>query len=510
MRSSLPSIVIKLRPRYRLRRVQGWGANLSWRLTVLGRLPGLVDVLKREFGSQSHTGLRSVGEADRLGAILRAHVRRVAGLPAVPPSPAETDDLVRELRFLWANARLLKPYFRAMASRRVLYSGQCYYNTFYLSRAMRERGWRSDVLSWDANPGNAIFYHGEDFRFSSEEPYRIERDLEFYVASLYRYDVYHFSNVKGICFGFPLQEWLSPRLGQHAEIHLLRKLGKKICYTNNGCQDGVLQSSFAKWGPESVCGICRWQTHPEVCGDEKNRAWGEFRNSVTDYQCLLGGNRADFNCAPTVHEAPEAYCLDPSVWDPLMRIPEEYRLAPPPEGTVRLYHAVGNMAARTRDDGVNVKSTHVYLPLIKKLRAEGMKLELLQPENIPNKELRFLQMQADIFLDMLTFGWFGANAREAMMLAKPVICYLRPEWITSLRKEIPDYADELPIVSATPDTVESVLRELIENPEKRKEIGRKSRKFAMKWHSNDYAAERFDEIYSRLLTGDPLLNKIYA
>ena len=30
-----------------------------------------------------------------------------------------------------------------------------------------------------------------------------------------------------------------------------------------------------------------------------------------------------------------------------------------------------------------------------------------------------------------------------------------------MRKEIPDYVDELPVVSATPDTVETVLRELI-------------------------------------------------
>ena len=34
---------------------------------------------------------------------------------------------------------------------------------------------------------------------------------------------------------------------------------------------------------------------------------------------------------------------------------------------------------------------------------------------VPNKEVRFYQVQADIFLDMLTYGFFGATAREAMM-----------------------------------------------------------------------------------------------
>ena len=84
---------------------------------------------------------------------------------------------------------------------------------------------------------------------------------------------------------------------------------------------------------------------------------------------------------------------------------------------------------------------------------------------------------------MLTYGFFGATAREAMMLGKPVVCYLRPEWLESMRAEIPDYVDELPVVSATPETVRDVLIDLIEHPEKRAELGRRSREFAVKWHS---------------------------
>jgi glycosyltransferase involved in cell wall biosynthesis len=159
---------------------------------------------------------------------------------------------------------------------------------------------------------------------------------------------------------------------------------------------------------------------------------------------------------------------------------------------------------------VNVKSSHVYLPLIDKLNADGLRLELISPHDVPNKDVRFLQMQADIILEMLTFGWLGANAREAMMLGKPVICYIRPEWLEDLRREIPDYAAELPIVSATPETVEAVLRDLIANPEKRQEIGQRSREFAIKWHSSSFGAKRFDEIYSKLLLGDPMLLDEYS
>ena len=90
---------------------------------------------------------------------------------------------------------------------------------------------------------------------------------------------------------------------------------------------------------------------------------------------------------------------------------------------------------------------------------------------MPNRGLRFYQAQADIFVDMLTYGFFGATAREAMMLGKPVVCYLRPEWLETMRAEIPDYVDELPVVSASPDSIRDVLVDLISDPEKRAEFG---------------------------------------
>ena len=108
-------------------------------------------------------------------------------------------------------------------------------------------------------------------------------------------------------------------------------------------------------------------------------------------------------------------------------------------------------------------------------------------------------LTASLNFFMLTVGFFGANVREAMMLGKPAICYLRPEWLDNIRREIPDYVDELPVISATPDTIYSVMIDLIQNPERRLAIGRKSREFAMKWHSAKAGAYRLDKIYRELL-----------
>ena len=385
----------------------------------------------------------------------------------------------------------------------VLYAGPAYYNTWYLSRELRKRGWTADVLQWDTNPALAHFYHGEDFRLEGERRRDLGRHLGFYLRALRRYDIFHFTGVNGIRFSHLLQGFVADKLRPGDEIRLLKRLGKKVVYSGNGCLDGVAQSSFAAWGETPVCLDCPWLTEPEVCSDDRNLAWGRFRNSVADFQVLMGANRVDYNTDPRCHEVPEFYCLDPDFWKPDLEIPAEHRIDLPKE-RVKIYHAVGNFADRSDPRTFrNIKSTHIYAPLVEQLKEEGHDVELLFFQNVPNRELRYYQVQADIVVDMLTFGWYGANVREALMLGKPVVCYLRPEWLATMREEIPEFVDELPIVSATPETVHHVLVDLVENPDKRAAIGRRSREFALKWHSDRAAGDRFDRIYGGLLEGRP-------
>lgn len=384
----------------------------------------------------------------------------------------------------------------------VIFAGQAYYNAWYLSRELRKLGWKADVLNWDENPASQIYYHGEDFKFQYKHQYDLYINLCFYLKALLQFDVYHFSNTHGMQFGATLSNWFKERLGESYEIHFIKSVNKKIVYSNNGCLDGVSQTAFSKWGPDSVCDICVWKNEALVCCDERNLTWGAFRNHIADYQCLFGGNRADFNDSPLVHEVPEFYCLNDQLWHPDIVIPDTFKLKRKTKNSLFVYHTVGNKKDRTNEKGINIKSSHIYLPLIEKLNQEGMDIELISPEGIPNKDIRYYQVQADIFLDMLTYGWYGATAREAMMLGKPVVCYIRPEWLESLRQELPECADTLPIISATPETAEMIIRDLINNPEKRMEIGRKSREFCLRWHSDTVSAKRFDEIYTRLLQGD--------
>jgi hypothetical protein len=382
---------------------------------------------------------------------------------------------------------------------RVLFAGQSYYHAWYLSRELRKLGWKADVLNWDPNSGHELYYHGEDFRLHYRGPVDVFRHALFYARSIPRYDIFHFSNAHCMTFSSTLQELAKRLFGEASEIRLLKRLGKKIVYSNNGCLDGVLQSSFDAWGPEPTCEICPWRHEPTICSDERNRAWGELRNSLADYQINAGGNRVDFNDDPSVHEVPEFYCLDADFWRPDLLVPTNYRLSYP-ESTVKLYHSVGNASTRVvAGTHQSLKSTHIYVPLVEQLKAEGRDVELVYFTDVPNRQLRFYQAQTDVVCDMLTVGWFGANVREGMMLGKPAVCFLRPSWIENVRREVPDYVEELPVVNATPETVHDVLVELLEDPARRQELGERGREFAVKWHSSQAAARRLDGIYSELL-----------
>jgi glycosyltransferase involved in cell wall biosynthesis len=469
----------------------------------------LIRELEEIYQGISEEKKRYVGEQlpEEIQVLWREELRRCIAINARCQNASEhpsRDECNKEFRTLLKYSKYIEPVMNALRSKRVFFSGQCYYNNWYLSRELRNIGWKADLYNWSLGAANQIFYHGQDIQLIDDGGDLVLQEYNIFLNSIYAYDVVHFSNAYGINYGSELNVYIASEFAANEEIFLLKSLGKKLVYTNNGCLDGVSQLSFSRWGDEPICNLCRWQDEPLVCNNKKNLDWGYFKKRVIDYQCLLGGNRVDFNSLPTVHESPEAYCLDADIWRPDIVIPAEHTIGTYAisqasrngrDAVVNLYHAVGK----------NIKSTNIYLPLIEKLKAQGLRLTLTNPKDMPNLTIRYYQLQSDIVLEMLEYGWFGANAREAMMLGVPVICYIRPEWLESLRAELPEYANELPIVSATPDTIETVLTDLIENPLKRAEIGKRSREFMMKWHDSKPAAQRMDAIYTKLLANDRLL-----
>ena len=177
---------------------------------------------------------------------------------------------------------------------------------------------------------------------------------------------------------------------------------------------------------------------PDVCSDERNLAWGELRNSLADYQVNCRRQPRGLQRRPARPRGARVLLPRPRRLAARPAGAAELPAPVSPTSTCKLYHAVGNaqkrVAARSRQ---SLKSTHIYFPLVEQLKAEGRDVELIYFTDVPNRDVRYYQAQADVVCDMLTFGWFGANVREAMMLGKPAVCYLRPAWIENVRARDP-------------------------------------------------------------------------
>ncbi len=114
---------------------------------------------------------------------------------------------------------------------------------------------------------------------------------------------------------------------------------------------------------------------------------------------------------------------------------------------------------------------------------------------MPVDATREIYERADIVVDQLLIGAYGQFALEGMALGRPVLCYLNPRFAA----HHPEWA-EVPIVSATPDTILDVLRELVRDPKRREELGSRGPDVVRRYHSLEAVGAHMAAIYSRLWT----------
>ncbi|WP_298363194.1 hypothetical protein [uncultured Bradyrhizobium sp.] len=384
--------------------------------------------------------------------------------------------------------------------RSVLFIHNCYYNYFYLAAALRRRGWDAISASIEnPNGPNAKFYHGEDLNLFDPDPERFQRRLfDFFAEVEDRFGMVHFHGV-GCMSIFPAYfDQQRSYDGLPVDFLRLRQRGIKIGYTVSGCNDGVAQSSIVNWS--GACNKCVWQEHPEVCSDAANLAWGRKIHTMCDVVDTGGSPALDWKgTVDNVFRDPLTAAVDAELWRPDLEIPAEYKLERS-EGELIVYHAVGNYELRSRN-GRNIKGTPAILAAIDRLRGEGMPVRLEFVTNVPSKDVRFIQAQADVFVDQLNYGRYGAQACEAMMLGRPTICFMKKDEAPGVSTL--GFLEECPIVSATEQTIYAVLKDLLLDAERRRALGKASREFALKWHSADACAERFELVYERLTRGLP-------
>lgn len=100
-----------------------------------------------------------------------------------------------------------------------------------------------------------------------------------------------------------------------------------------------------------------------------------------------------------------------------------------------------------------------------------------------------IYQEADIIIDQLIIGTYGVFALEAMAMGKPVVTYLRSDLVET-------YPCSLPIISASKDNLAEVVADLLENPSRRNELGKRGREYVERYHDYRKTAYLLREIYN--------------
>lgn len=387
------------------------------------------------------------------------------------------------------------------APRSVLFLHQSYYHFYFLARALRERGWNAQTIDFET-PGSIWkkYSHGTDLHFSSDD----SAVLGNYREAAYSYVRDHFEMIHFA--GDGQFSFFPERFGLEAGQEMLdwRAQGKKIGYTISGCNSGVSSETVAKWSlldGRNVCDTCIWNDRPDVCSPEKSRKWAETVEAHCDLIAAETAPALGVLESPQVVLEPLTMCVDPDRWHPELQIPAWAEVLRQNEEEVLIYHGMGEADLRS-DQRRNIKGTPAIVRAVERLSEEGHPVRLVFKSGVPNIFIHFFQVQSDIIVDQLNYGRYGAQAREGMMLGKPVVCYInRNEPSPGVRNRA---LEECPLVSATEESIYEVLKELVQDKAKREKIGRDSRDYALKWHSPDRCAERFERVYDALQAGRPL------
>ena len=171
---------------------------------------------------------------------------------------------------------------------------------------------------------------------------------------------------------------------------------------------------------------------------------------------------------------------------------DEWHAAPEPvdrdpERPIVVFHAPNHR---------ELKGTRFLLDACAELEAEGEPIELRLVERVPNTEIRRQLAEADIVADQFIVGWYALFAIEAMALAKPVLCYLRPDLFELYT--LYSFAGECPLVNTPALEIKERLRELIHDAERRRELGVAGRRYVEAHHSLEAIGQMLDGIYRTL------------
>lgn len=138
------------------------------------------------------------------------------------------------------------------------------------------------------------------------------------------------------------------------------------------------------------------------------------------------------------------------------------------------------------------KGTRFLEKAVEELRSEGVPVELVLVEKIPNEQALEIYRSADIIFDQCLIGFHGYFALEGMALGKPVMCFIRKPAEYLLHPE------ECPIINTHVSTLKEDIRRLVEKRDELAEIGMRGQKYIKKYFTKEAFSKRLGQAYKEL------------
>ena len=147
------------------------------------------------------------------------------------------------------------------------------------------------------------------------------------------------------------------------------------------------------------------------------------------------------------------------------------------------------------------KGTEFLVDAVDRLQAEGLQVELVLLEGVPNAVVRQTMAEVDILAEQFLATGYALSGIEGLSSGLPVMANLEHQAYTQVFRRF-GFLDECPIFSTTPETLADHLRVLVTRPELRRALGEASRQFAVKYHGFAMAQHLFSSIYARFAGAD--------
>jgi len=158
------------------------------------------------------------------------------------------------------------------------------------------------------------------------------------------------------------------------------------------------------------------------------------------------------------------------------------------DGVLRLLHAPNHRF---------LKGTEFVLRAVEDLAREGFAIELKLLEKATGEEVLEAIAEADLVIDQLIIGWYAMFAIESMAIAKPCICYINPDLEKLFVRAGQLESGELPLISATPESLKETLRNFAIDRSSLREYGIAGRTFVENHHSLASIGDMFHAIENR-------------